>query len=147
MSHVTEMGVDVNPKFINEFVESLKEHFGEDGVEVNLESPIQMKRYNGESLHRESHLGSCPPCHIVVRKATQEKAEGRSMAVNDLGYLIKDDKVQGFVDIAGFTKDKQDLVVMDYAARVSAKQLKKQGYMVKVVKENNTVKLKASKYM
>lgn len=147
MSHVTEMSVDVDPKKINEFVDALKEYFGEDGVEVSLDDPIQLKSWQGGNLDSRSAWGAAPKCHIVVRKATQERKVGHDLAVNDLGYHIKDGKVTGYVDTQGFSRVNQDNVVMDYASRVAAKQLKKQGYTVKTVKENGVVKLKASKYM
>lgn len=150
MSHVTEMSVNVNPKHIDEFINALKDHFGAEGVEVNLDSPIKMLRWNGESLHKASgSYGVAPECHIVVRRSTQEKKAGHSLAVNDLGYRVnkEENKVDAFIDVSGFSKVDQDNVLMNYGAYVSAKQLKKQGYMLKRVNENGVVKLQAQKYL
>jgi len=148
MSHVTEMSCDVNPKYIDDFIKALKEHFGEDGVEVDLTTPISMKRYNNRTLHSDDgSFGSAPKCNIVVRKETQCKKLGRNALVNDLGYTVKDGKLTGYVDVAGFSKENQDLVMQNYATFVAIKPLKLQGYAVKETRKNGLVTLKASKYL
>lgn len=147
MSHVTEMEADVDPKKINDFIEALKEHFGEDGVEVHLDKPVILKSWQDDDLTKGGSYGKAPACHIVVRQAIQTRKAGRQLLVNDLGYCIKDGKVVGYVDVAGFTKADQDNVIMDYAGKVTVKQLKKQNYSVKAVKENGVVKIKAGRYM
>lgn len=148
MSHVTEMETEVNPKFIQEFISSLKDYFGEENVEVDLENPIEMKRWNGMSLHEKyADYGVAPKCNIVVRRAAQEKKLGHAAPVNDLGYRIHNGKIESYVDVSGFSKQAQGQLTDNYNARVTQKQLKKQGYTVKKVVENGVIKLKASKYM
>lgn len=135
MSHTAEMTTSYLVKNEKELIESLKEHFGEIEVHDDL---TQMLMFNGQPT--AASYGNAGKAHIIVRKKSQEKALGHGAATNDLGFVRnKDGTFSMLVDPAGFPKGGQDKISQEYAARVTTKQLKKQGYLVKRTVVNGVV--------
>jgi hypothetical protein len=145
MSHTTEMKTDYLVKNEKELIDALKHHFGDDGVEVH-DTPVDLLMFNGQ--RHVAGYGQAGKANIIVRKAMQERALGHGAAVNDLGFVRKEDGTfEMRVDNAGFPQQARDKVIQDYTALVTAKTLKKQGYTVKTTTEKGVVKVKASKYL
>lgn len=148
MSHFTEIKVAFDQKYEKELVGALEEVFGEGNIEVHPEGE-DLKTYNGVvNLGNSSGLGRTEKCHLVVRKAVQEKAIGHRMAINDAGYCRTDDgKYSVYLDAMGFNATLQGKVAQSYGLKVAEKKLKAEGYMTKrVQKEDGTIRLEARIY-
>lgn len=147
MSHFTEIKVNFDQKYEADLIAALEEHFGEGNVEVH-EDGDDLKTYYGEVNRANSGLGRTEKCHLIVRKATQEKAAGRSIATNDAGYRrTEDGGYKVYLDAAGFNEKLQGLVAQSYTLRVSERKLKAEGYMCsRVKKADGTVRLEARIY-
>jgi hypothetical protein len=145
MSHTTEMTTSYTTKNEEELIESLREHFGAENVEVH-EDLSQLYLFSNTTA--DSYYGEAGKAHIVVRQEAQRQALGKVVATNDLGFARQEDGTYKlFCDNEGFPKASRDKVAEGYAARVAAKQLKKKGYTVKITKtEAGLPKVHASRY-
>lgn len=137
MSHYTEM----KPKFLEknekDLIAALEATFGEGSVEVH-KNAVNIGGYDSAAGKK---------AHIVVRKDKVRKAFG-NQGWNDIGYERQEDGTYSlWADPADFSKANQDKVAQDYAERVAARSLKKQGYTLKrQVLKDGVVKLVATKY-
>jgi len=147
MSHFTEIKVNFDQKYEKELIGALEEHFGEGNIEVHEEGE-DLKTYMGTVNNRNSGLGKTEKCHLIIRRATQEKAAGHHIATNDAGYCrTEDGKYAVYLDAAGFSPKLQGLVAQSYGLKVAEKKLKAEGYMTKrVQKEDGTIRLEARIY-
>jgi hypothetical protein len=138
MSHFAEIRVDALTKNEKDLVAALQKHFGKDVVEVHDEAvPLQ-------GMDRQA--GKC--AHLVVRKANVKKQTGYSGAYNDMGFERKKDGFYTWhVDNMDVPEKTRNSIMQDYAERVSTRQLKAKGYMVKrELLKDGTVKLVATRY-
>lgn len=147
MSHFTEIRVNFDQKYEPQLIAALEEHFGKGNIEVHEEGE-DLKTYYGEVNRTNSGLGRTEKCHLIIRKAIQEKKAGHNIATNDAGYRrTEDGKYKVFVDNAGFNDRLQGLVAQSYGLLVAEKKLKAEGYMTKrVQKEDGVVRLEARIY-
>lgn len=147
MSHFTEIKVNFDQKFEKELIEALEEHFGEGGVEIHNDGE-DLRTYSGRKNTEQSGLGRTEPCHLIIRKATQEKKAGHGIATNDAGYARQEDgQYKVFLDEAGYGKKLQGLVAQSYALRVAEKKFRAEGYMTKrVQKEDGVIRIEARQY-
>lgn len=143
MSHYTEL----KPKFLEknekELVAALKKVYGEEAVEVH-DKAVSIGGYDSQAGKK---------AHVIVRKEAIRKVNAKDntfgySSYNDLGYERKEDGTYSlWADPSDFSKKAQDVIAQDYAERVAAKALKKQGYTLKrQVMKDGVVKLVATKY-
>lgn len=147
MSHFTEVKVDFLQKNEKQLVAALEVQFGEGNVEFHEEGS-SLKGYHGDDRSKlpVSNPNYAPPCHIVIRR------KNIGSASNDVGYRRTEDGkyvayISDFDKGANFNQAKQNKVAQEYAARVSEKQLKNQGYTVKRVPgKNGAMQIVATKF-
>jgi hypothetical protein len=137
MSHLTEL----KPKFLQksetELINSLRQVFGENSVEVH-DTPVRMEGYDRSAAKK---------AHIVVRKDAVKKTF-HNYGWNDIGYERQEDGTYNlYADPTDFPVESQNRIAQDYAERVASKKLKAQGYTLKrEVMKDGVVKLVATKY-
>ena len=138
MSHFAALKVNALVKNELDLIAALKEHFGEDAVEVHDEA----KKLHGY----DERAGK--KAHIIVRKDAVGKLSARKFAYNDLGYeRMPDGSYTMHVDQMDMSQAHQDKVAQNYAERVATRKLKSQGYTLKrEVLKDGVVKLVATKY-
>jgi hypothetical protein len=140
MSHFAEIRVNALTKNEKDLVAALQKHFGDDVVEVHKDAvPLHgMDQQAGKKAH------------LVVRKANVKKGGTNfyNSAYNDFGFERKEDGTYTWhVDDMDVPVKTRNSVMQDYAERVSTRQLKAKGYMVKrQVLKDGTVKLVATRY-
>ena len=135
MSHAVKMEVDFKQSQEHALVCALEVLVGEGNVEVH-ETPVNLKTYSGTVAE------DLPKCHIVIRK----KHLGRYVA--DAGY-VRDSKggYEAYLDKDYYFKaPKMDKISQEYAANVTTKNLKAQGYLIKRTETNGKIRILASKY-
>lgn len=116
------MTIQAQQKFEAELIEALEQHFGEGSVQVH-EKPIALKDWMGHPTANKAHL--------VVPKNVQEKKAGHALAVTELGYeRNKSGTYECHYDPDGFSAEHANLIAQYYAEKVTAKQMKKQGFSV-----------------
>ncbi len=71
MSHFTEIKTNFLQKHEKELIQALKEHLGENGVEVH-EDPVELLTYYGAKASEARELGRTKKCHLVIRKKAQQ---------------------------------------------------------------------------
>jgi hypothetical protein len=149
MSHYTEIKVAFQQKHEKEVISALEEYFGKGNIEV-YEEAQHMKLWDGERATGNTRWGSeIPTCHIIVRRKTQEKALGRDVAVNDLGYRRNETGgYDAYVDAAGFPVEAQQKTAQNYAVFVAENELKAKGYSVnrKYVQETGAYQVVGTTY-
>jgi hypothetical protein len=124
MSHFTEMKVNALVKNEVDLIEALKEHFGEDSVEVS-DKPLSLEGYDVRAQKKS---------HIRIRQEFVAKANG-GHAYNDIGYERQTDGTYKLhVDPVDMHTTAQQKVAQDYAARVAIRKLKTMGYKYSLTK-------------
>lgn len=147
MSHYTTMKVNFKESNEKDLIAALKEHFGEDGVEIH-DTPEEMKIWDGTSALAKNHYGMAPKCHIIIRKDTLCKKLGSRVLTNDLGY-IRDGNggYECHLDPVGFPVKDQGLVSQSYTSKVAERKLKAQGYTLKRERtKDGKIRLTATRY-
>ena len=137
MSHFAELKVNVLVKNEEDLIETLKEKFGEDAVEVH-DKAQKLTGYD-KAANREAH--------IVIRKETVKKVLG-TYGWNDLGFERQDDGTFALhADPTDWREEDRNQVIQNYAEKVASRKLKAQGYILKrEVLKDGKVKLVATKY-
>ncbi len=129
-------------------IAALEECFGKGSVEVDQSNSLALYGYMGDDRSRLSsnNPNYAPKCAIRIAR----KYVGASS--NDIGfYRTEDGGYKAYVsdyDQGGtFTKRKQKAVQQSYTIKVTSKQLKAQGYLVKLKKlKNGSVQVTGSRY-
>lgn len=154
MSHYVELKVQFTTKNEPELISALKKVYGEDGVEVHQEA-ADLKLYHGGRATGTTQYsldgGDIPKCHLIVRQHTMEKALGRSVATNDLGFRREETgKFSVYADEAGYPEHYQNRVAQEYAVAVGEREMQRlraEGYQInKMTEPDGTIRIRATSY-
>jgi hypothetical protein len=146
MSHYAEMQCEYKQKSEKEFIAALELVFGEGHVELHEEGAGLMG-YGGDNRSQKSEKSKdyAPPCHVIIRR---KHVGGAS---NDVGFRRNEEGgytafVSDFDKGRNFDTKKQHIVAQEYAARVTEKTMKAQGYAVKRTNVAGKVKITCTKW-
>lgn len=147
MSHFTVMQISALQAHEKELVAALEERFGKGNVEVHTEAvPLLGVSGDDRSLKDPSSPDYAPPCHIVVRRTNV------GPSANDLGFVRTPDGhynlyVSNWDKGRNFTPAHQQQLRQRYAAGVTTKTMKSQGFEVETkTTKTGAVRLRCIKW-